>query len=92
MACLFGCPRAVGVDHDRDTVAGRFTGRADLGFLGLVQLDVAVAFGDRLRGPRRDLLGIAILQQAGVGWQAVAARATQQAIERQVRRLAGNVP
>jgi hypothetical protein len=57
-----------------------------------VQLDVAIALFDRLLGARRDLLGIAVLQQAGIGRQLVAARAAQQPMQRQAGCLAGDVP
>jgi hypothetical protein len=89
---LLGRPWAVGVDHDGDVVARRQPRRLDLRLLGLVQLDVAIALLDRLLGARGDLLRIAVLQQAGIGRQLVAARAAQQPMQRQAGRLAGNVP
>jgi hypothetical protein len=57
-----------------------------------VQLDVAIAFADRLLHARRHLLRVAVLQQAGIGRQPIAPRTAQQAIERQVRGLARDVP
>ena len=92
VARLLGRPRAVGVDHDGHALAHRQPGRPHLGLLGLVQLDVAIALVERLLGPRRHFLGIAIFEQAGVGRQAVASGAAQQAMQRQVGRLAGDVP
>ena len=59
-------PGAVGVDHEGHAVTGRPARRRDLGFPGLVQLDVAVALGARRPGALGHDLGVVVLEQAGV--------------------------
>jgi hypothetical protein len=85
-------PRTIGVDHEGNVAAGGLACRPDFGLLGFVKLDVTIALRHRLSGARRDLLRVAILQQAGIGRQPVAPCPTEQPVQRQTGRLAGDVP
>src|SRR3546814_12213596 len=55
-------------------------------------LDVAIAFLDRRLGDVADHLGVLVLEQAGVGRDRRLHLPAEQAVQRQARRLAGDVP
>jgi len=57
-----------------------------------VQLDVAIALLDREFRSRGDALGIAVFEQAGIARQRGLSCPAEQAMERQVGGLAGDVP
>ena len=92
LARLFGRPGTVGVDHDLHVGACRLPRGAYFGDLRLVQFDVPIALLDREFGTRRDALRVLVLQEAGVGRQRRLPRSAQQPVQRQVGRLARDVP
>ena len=81
------------VDGERDVGADRLACGGDLGDADLVQLDLAIAAFERLGAVAADDVGIAEPQQARIGRQALDRfGAAEQAVERLVGALAGDVP
>ncbi len=84
---------AVGVDHDRDAGAGGLARGRDRFGGALVQLDVLVAAFERARGVALHVFDVAgILQQRGVGLDALSLSAAEQFRHRDALELAADVP
>ncbi len=86
------CPGTVGVHHDRDAGARGLASGLHLGLPGLVQLDVAVAFRQRLPRLQGDDFGIVQPEEAGIGIDLRARRTAQQLHQRLSRALARQIP
>ena len=84
------------VDVDHQAAAGllpqQLRRHGDLGAPGLVHLEVFISAAQRLLGDARHHVGIAVLEQARIGRKLVALRTAEQLVDRQVRRLAEDVP